>query len=169
MSRQSVETARIRAADLTRLAAKHGFNKAAMAKELGCSRQAVQQRMKQPLVLQTLKEQFEQLGYGRAKLAARFIEKAECKKPIGASILVSQQGQLIRAEDEGAIEVDDNAVQLRALEDIARLSGELTDQPALPSEVHQHFTVILDAGVVVASDARSQTHPQADLSVSLTD
>ena len=69
------------------------------------------------------------------------------------------------------IEVPDNLTRLKAFELIGKLTKRLTDQPILDQSEHTHFTVILDPGAAPggSDNGRSQTHPEADLRVSLAD
>ncbi|MFA5388880.1 MAG: hypothetical protein WC312_03900 [Candidatus Omnitrophota bacterium] len=101
------------------------LNQTDAALEAGYSFNYATKRSKklEEVVTADMKDIFERLGYSDYQIAKRFIDKANCKRPIGATILVDKEGKLIRAEDEGCIEVDDNNVQLKALEDIAEMTG----------------------------------------------
>ena len=67
----------------------------------------------------------------RAELWA---EMAVATKPIGASILVDKNGKVIKAEDEGAIEVPDwwaREKALRYIDALAGISRERNETPSL--------------------------------------
>ena len=67
----------------------------------------------------------------RARLWA---EMANATKPIGASILVDKNGKVIKAEDEGAIEVPDwwaREKALRYIDALAGISRERNEAPSL--------------------------------------
>lgn len=107
-------------------------------------------RLLENVVNADMKEVFEYLGYSDYQIARKYIKKAECTRPIGATILVNKDGTLIKAEDEGVITVDDNNVQLKALDSIAEIigmrknkvehSGEIRHTVEMPSIKHESIT-----------------------------
>lgn len=65
-------------------------------------------------------------------LKETLLEGLESVKPIGASILVNKEGQVIKAENEGAIEVPDNATRHKYLDTALKLKDKY------PAEKHKH-------------------------------
>jgi phage terminase small subunit len=83
----------------------------------------------------------EQVGITDLRYAREVREELEATKTIGASILVTKDGQLIRAEDEGAIEVKDHTTRMKALELIGRIKNYVKDGSAAVVDASKHLTL----------------------------
>ena len=124
------------------------------------------------VVKSSLVDEFNQAG-----LTDRVIAKELTR--IGTAAVKIQSCQLLVRKDKTGkltieenandfIEVDDNPTRIKALELASKLTKRLSDQPILDQSEHTYFTVVV-AGDPGGSNGRSQTHPEAELSLSLTD
>ena len=83
MPKREKKTAKVRAKQLVKTCLKHKMNQTDVAEELGVTKQAIQQRLQQPIVIKTFAEVMEKAGITDEKLAEKMDEGLESVKVIG--------------------------------------------------------------------------------------
>jgi len=124
MPRQKEITARQKATALTKIYLKNNCNQAATARELGISRVAVNNRIHKKPVQDILQKFLSSRSLKKALLAqAKLGLSAE--DSIGAAILVSKDGKVIKADDEGGIMVPDHKTRHKYWHDLMVGAGAI--------------------------------------------
>lgn len=100
------------------------MNSAEVARKEGVTRQAINQRLKKQPVKDALKEFIESdaLKHVLIEVATQGLGAT---KPVGAALLLQQDGKILKAEQQGAIEVDDHNARHRFWHDLLTAAGIL--------------------------------------------
>ena len=122
MPKYTKATERAKAKKLAKTCIENNFNQSAIARKEGISHQAVNQRVNRQPVQDCLAEFLESKEL-KKKLIDIGLEGLEAKKPIGATILMDDDGKTVKAPDEGAIAVKDFAVRHKYWHDLMIASG----------------------------------------------
>ena len=124
MPKYKPKTAELKARKLAKTCLKNNLNNAKTARQLGVTKQAIQQQVNQPAVQDALQEYLDSV-----ELDNEMVEVARAglraKKPIGATILIDKDGEVIKAEDVGAIEVPDHNAIHKFWHDLVQIKGKL--------------------------------------------
>ena len=126
MPKREKKTAKVRAKQLVKTCLKHKMNQTDVAEELGVTKQAIQQRLQQPIVKKTFAEIMEKAGITDEKLAEKMDEGLESVKVIGYLHQYKQDkdGNTSKAKPEEAV------------------SNEFIDTPDMPTR-HKYLTTAL--------------------------
>lgn len=117
-------TEKARAKSFAKVCIKHKLNQTRVAEELGITHQAVSARLSRLPVQHTLDEflNSEELGETLEQVAA---DALKAERSIGAAILVSKDGTVIKADDEGGITMPDHAARHKFWHDLLVIRGKL--------------------------------------------
>lgn|SRR3990167_2877555 len=127
MPKLNPENQELRAKALTALYLKKNGKQTEIAKAEGVTKQAINDRLRRKYYRDYIK-QYLSSDKLKKKLTEVSEEALNATRPIGATILVNKDGQLIRAEDEGAIEVPDHNARHKYWHDLMVGMGELESE-----------------------------------------
>lgn len=122
MSKIKKQTEEAKAAELTKVVVANRFNQAAAARQLGCTRQNIQQRMQRKPVKDYIQKQLNSAKFKKLWWKKGF-EGMEAEKSISAAILVQKDGSLVKADDEGGITMPDHNARHKFWRDLGMAAG----------------------------------------------
>lgn len=149
------KTAELKAKFLAKTCIKNRLNQSAVARELGVSHQAIQQQIHKPIVRDKL-----QAFLDSPELDQLLLEVAKdglvATRTTGAAILLTQKGETIKAEEQGAIETPDHSARHRFWHDCMIMKKKLKmDSSAGEGERHIINNVLVRIGEIEKSQVKS--------------
>jgi len=89
------------------------------------------------------------------KLLQKHQEALEANRQIGAMILIDADGEVIKKENEGMIEVPDHQVRLKAVELGYKVKGKLsTDTPFVAVQVNTNLDKLAESIIKIATSLK---------------
>lgn len=144
-----------------------GMNQFDAAMAAGYSFNYASKRSKQLEKVVNIEGWLNQVGLTDKQIAYKLFKKTEATKNISCNIFIEKDGQMKKADGKSLdfIEVPDEAIQLKALEDICRIKGLFKDSPLIDQSKHTHLTKIENKPIMLFElDVKKDKDADRDLS-----
>ncbi len=91
------------------------------------------------VIIEDYKAEYARVGITPSYMIAKTAQWLEAKKQIGAVILIDKAGKVVKAENEGMIEVDDYQIQIKAAEMVRKDWG--LGQPEIVNNTQNNLII----------------------------